>query len=166
MIETADHLVAATQRGSYRLERTRNGRTVAHLSDGVTTWLPTASGQFHSHPANPDAFPARNLLDPSWLVDYDWSAPSPGVQNDREILVMHARQSATSPSAPDGPGDSALPPVLRQRPPAEVAVLIDLQFGFLHRITGLIDGETFVVQDLLDLLLDLPFDESAFRHRT
>jgi hypothetical protein len=165
VLETADHLLAATQHGSYRLERTRNGRTAAHLSNGVTTWRPTASGEFHSHPADPDAFPARNLLDPSWLVDYDWSAPSPGVQNSREILAMQARMTANAPAVSTRRTNRAVPTVLRQRPPAEVAVLIDVQYGFLHRMTGLIDGEPFVVEELLDLLLDLPFDESVFRHR-
>lgn len=134
VMETADQLLAATQHGSYRLERTRNGRTAAHLSDGVTTWLPTASGEFHSRPADPDAFPARNLLDPSWVVDYDWSAPSTGVHNNREILAIQGRRSANSRSRSEG-GDSRVPTVLRQRPPAAVAALIDVQYGFLHRMT-------------------------------
>lgn len=166
VIETTDQLLAATQYGSYRLERTRNGKTAAHLSNGVTTWLPTAYGEFRVHPASPDPFPATNLLDPSWLVDYDWSAPQPGIHNDREVLALQARRLANAPSVPVADDDRCRQRVLHQRPPAEVAVLIDVQYGFLHRMTGMIDGEPFVVEELLDLVLDLPFDESVFRHRT
>src|SRR6202034_520867 len=101
-----DRLWVATQRESWRLERDwkdrKSNRTSIHVSDGITTWLPTYSGAFHAHRAHPDSFPARNLLDPSWLAGYDWGRALPDIRNGRNVLVMHARMVATPASgAPD-----------------------------------------------------------------
>lgn len=160
-----DRLWVATQRDSWRLERDwkdgRKDRTSVHVSDGITTWLPTYSGAFHAHPAQPDSFPARNLLDPSWLAAYDWATALPDIHSGRNVLVMHARVAASSaPGAPDRPVD---PSETRLRPPAEVEVVIDAEYGFLHRMTGLIDGQPPVVQELVDVVVDPVLDESVFR---
>ncbi len=166
VMEATDRLLVATQQGTYRVERDwRDGsdRTSLHVSDGITTWLPTFSGVFHAEPAEPDAFPAVNLLDPSWLAGYDWGTPLPGTHHDRDILVVHARLGAASPPAPGGRVNRNSSTVIRQRPPAEVDVLIDTQYGFLHRMTGVIDSHPFVVEELLDVVLDPPLDETMFR---
>jgi hypothetical protein len=92
------------------------------------------------------------------LAQYDWGRASPAIHNGRDIVLMQARQSATT-------GESVKrdpTTVIRQRPPAEVDVLIDSEYGFLHRMTGLIDSEPFVVEELLDVAFDPPLDESAF----
>jgi hypothetical protein len=160
-----DRLWVATQRDSWRLERDwkerKKDRTSVHVSDGITTWLPTYSGAFHAHRAHPDSFPARNLLDPSWLAGYDWDTPLPNVRNGRNVLVMHARVAAARPPGPtDNPAARTMS---RLRPPAEVEVAIDAEYGFLHRITGLIDGQPPMVEELVDLVVDPPLDESVFR---
>lgn len=162
VIEATDRLMVATQQGSYRLERDHGGRAAVHVSDGVTTWLPTFSGVFHTGPSDPDGFPARNLLDPSWLAGYEWDTPSPAIHNDWDIVVMHARM-AEAPLSASGGVNRDTRSVIRQRPPAEVDVLIDAEYGFLHRMTGLIDSQPFVVEELLDVVLDPPLDVSAFR---
>lgn len=165
-----DRLWVAPQRDSWRLERDwkdrkKKNRTSVHVSDGVTMWLPTYWGGFHGHRPHPDSFPARNLLDPSWLAGYDWGTPLPDVHNDRNVLVMHARVAATPVpgrmGSPDTPTVTRLrPPGLR--PPIEVDVVIDAEYGFLHRMTGLIDSH-LVVDELVDVVVDPPLDESVFR---
>lgn len=42
-------------------------------------------------------------------------------------------------------------------------VVIDAEFGFLHRITGPTDSQPLVVQELVDVVIDPPIDESIFR---
>ena len=168
MRESTDRLWVATQQASYRLERVwqdRDGqeRTSVHVADGMTTWLPTYSGALHAGSSDPDAFPAVNLLDPSWLAGYDCGTPLPGTHNDRDILMGHARLAAAAPAAPDEGPNRNTPTVIRQRPPADTDVLIDAEYGFLHRMTGLIDSRPFVVEELLDVILDPPPDEAAFR---
>jgi hypothetical protein len=163
--EVTDRIWVATQRDSYRLERAwkdrKKDRTSVHVSDGITEWLPTYSGAFHSHPADPDTFPARNLLDPSWLAGYDWATPLPDIHNGRNVLVMHASLAAAR--APDETDNRSAPTVLRQRPPAETDLVVDAEYGFLHRMTGLINSQPYVVEELLDVVLDPPLDESVFR---
>jgi hypothetical protein len=103
--------------------------------DTITTWLPTYSGAFHAHRPHPDSFPARNLLDPSWLAGYDWGPAGPNVYNGRNVLVVHARAAAApTPGATDS---RDAPTVTGLRLPAEVDVVIDAESGFLHRMTGL-----------------------------
>jgi hypothetical protein len=65
-----DRMWVATQRDSFRLEREWHDdsgapRASVTVSDGTTMWSPTAFGAFHARPADPAAFPARMLLDPS-----------------------------------------------------------------------------------------------------
>ena len=163
----SDRIWVATQRDSYRLERdwqrdSGSSGTSVHVSDGITKWLPTASGVFHADPADPASFPARELLDPSWLAGYDLGTLRPDIHNDRDVLVIHARRAANPPPEP-GEGDNPSAPVVgRQRLPVETEVLVDAEYGFLHRMTGLIDGQPFVVNELLDLLVDPPLDEEVF----
>jgi len=47
--------------------------------------------------------------------------------------------------------------------PAEADVLVDAQYGFLHRVTALVDGRPFKVEEFLGLVLNPPIDEAAFR---
>lgn len=162
-----DRVWVATQRNSYRLERDWHddsgaSRISLSLSDGVTRWSPTASGAFYAHPADPAAFPARTLLDPSWLVGYDWDTPRPDTHAGRAILVIRARRE----NPPSEFGESNNPrtaSVLRLPPPEEAEVLVDAEYGFLHRMTGIVGGEPFVVNELLDLVVDAPVEEEMFR---
>lgn len=159
-----DRFWVATQRDSWRLERDwkdrKKDRTSVHVSDGITTWLPTYWGAFHAQRAHPDSFPARNLLDPSWLAGYDWDPARPGTHNGRDVLVMHACVAA---APTPGPADNRdVPTVTRLRPPAEVDVVIDAEYGFLHRMTGLTDSQPLVVEELVDVVVDPPLDESVF----
>lgn len=160
-----DRLWVATQWDSWRLERDRTDlkkhRTSVHISDGVTLWLRTHSGAFHAHRPHPESFPARNLLDPSWLAGYDWDPARPDIHNGRNVLVMRAREGETSvPRSTDAPDDRM---ASRLRPPAEVEVVIDAEYGFLHRMTGFVDSQPVIVGELVDIVVDPPIDESFFR---
>jgi hypothetical protein len=149
---------------SWRLERDwkdrKKDRTSVHVSDGITTWLPTYSGAFHAHRAHLDSFPARNLLDPSWLAGYDWGTPAPAIHNGRNVLVMHACVAAGPASG--ATDNRAARMASRLRRPADVDVVIDAEYGFLHRMTGLIDNQP-VVEELVDVVVDPPLDVSVFR---
>ena len=166
--ETTDRIWVATQRDSWRLERdwqldSGSSGTSIHVCDGNTKWLPTAFGAFHASPADSDTFPARDLLDPSWLAGYDWGTPRPDIHNDRDVLVIHALLATNSSPEPGERDNPSTINRLRQRPPAETEVLVDAEYGFLHRMTGFINGERFVVTELLDLVVDPPLDEEVFR---
>jgi hypothetical protein len=160
-----DRLWVATQRNSWHLERDwkdrKTVRTSIHVSDGINTWLPTRSGAFHVHRTHLDSFPARNLLDPSWLAGYDWGTATPDVHNGRTVLVMRARVAAVP--APDPSDHRDAPMVTRLGPPAEVDVVIDAEYGFLHRMTGLMDGQPLAVEELVDVVVEPTLDELVFR---
>jgi outer membrane lipoprotein-sorting protein len=53
--------------------------------------------------------------------------------------------------------------VIRQPPPEEAEALVDAEYGFLHRMTGIVGGEPYVVNELLDLRVDAPIDDDMFR---
>jgi hypothetical protein len=164
----ADRIWVATQRGSWRLERdwqrdSGASGTSVHVCDGVTKWLPTARGAFHSHPADAESSPARMLLDPSWLIGYDWGTPRRDRHNNRDVLVLHAQRVQPASPEPGAEDNQDARIVGRQPPPAEVEVVVDAEYGFLHRMTGIINGEPFVVSELLDLLVDPPLDKEIFR---
>jgi hypothetical protein len=40
--------------------------------------------------------------------------------------------------------------------------MIDAEYGFLHRVTELVDGLPFTVTELLDLVVDPPLDDDVF----
>jgi hypothetical protein len=127
-------------------------------------WLPTVSGVlFHANPAGPEAFPARDLLDPSWLVRYQLDAAVPGVHNGRDVLVVHAHLPDARPPAPGRADDRQTSTVARLPLPGDAEVVIDTEYGFLHRMTELVDGQPFMVTELLDLTVDPPLDEDVFR---
>ncbi len=76
----------------HRLERDRQDhdgrdRVTEHVSDGTTTWSPTYSGVFLAGPVIPDAFPGVNLLDPSWLVHYEWGTPQGDIHNGGDVFA-------------------------------------------------------------------------------
>lgn len=157
-MEHTQRMLIVPQRGAYRIERQRDGeddrRTAfPHISDGTTTWMEHVSGGVLARPARGPVPYASALLDPSWLTGYDWDTPVADVHNERGILVVHARLRG-NPNAPRmwlGPT------------PAEAEVLVDSQYGFLHRVKALVNGQPFQVEEFLDLILDPPIDESAFR---
>jgi hypothetical protein len=74
---------------------------------------------------------------------------------------MHARVAAAPTLGATDNRDA--PTVTRLGPPAEVDVVIDAEYGFLHRMTGLIDGQPLVVEELVDVVVDPPLDESVYR---
>jgi hypothetical protein len=159
-----DRIVVAPRQSSWRLERDSEFGTAVHVSDGVTMWLPTVSGVlFHASPAVPEAFPARDLLDPSWLAGYEWDTAMPRIHNDRDVLVVHAHLPGARPPAREGADDRQTSTVTAVRLPRDAEVVIDAEYGFLHRITELLDDQPFIVTELLDLMVDPPLDEDVFR---
>jgi hypothetical protein len=98
------------------------------------------------------------------LAGYEWDTAVPGVHNDRDVLVVHAHLPDTRPPAPEGTDDrrtSTVTGVVRL--PGDAEVVIDVEYGFLHRMTELVDGQPFIVTDLRDLTVDPPLDEDVFR---
>lgn len=159
--EHIEHLLLGPQQNAFRVEHgtppisTRYG--ALWLCDGTTTWTQVAPGEFlrQEHLHRPRELPsqAAPLLDPSWLTGYQWDTPVRDTHSGRDVLQMHVRLSA----------DHASMPRVMSSVPADAEVVIDAQLGFLHRLTGLVDGQPYRVIELLDLVLDPEIDEQTFR---
>ena len=89
--------------------------------------------------------------------------PVPGDHNDRDVLVVHAHLADARHPASVGEDDRETSTVTGLRLPADAEVVIDAEYGFLHRMTGLVDGQPLMVTELLDLMVDPPLDEDVFR---
>jgi hypothetical protein len=102
----------------------------------------------------PRDVPSRGfeLLDPSWLVDYDLL----GVTQERHSVRDVLRTRATL---------SSVKPVVQSRMnlyATDVEVTIDARLGFLHRLTEFIDGQPFLQVELRDLVLDPVLNADVF----
>jgi hypothetical protein len=153
--ESSERLVIDPRRGAYRVEHEDSlNRKALHISDGETTWNPNASGAFIASSAEHRRIPgsACKLLDPSWLVVYEWNSYTPDQHNGRSVVRMRAGVSSSR--------------VMQPRPDVQatdVEVLIDTQLGFLHRMTAFIDGQPYHLLELTDIVFDPILDPNAFR---
>ena len=80
------------------------------------------------------------LLEPSWLAGYEWGTPARGTHGGRDVLSLHVTPRA-------GFAGPRVPGLL----PSDLDVVIDAEFGFLHRLVGVHRDEPYQVVELLDL---------------
>lgn len=157
--EHIEHLLLDPQKHAYRVEHgnppgsTRYG--ALWLCDGTTTWTQVSQGEFLRQESLQGRrhlpSQAAPLLDATWLSTYQWDPPVPDIHGGRDVLKMRVRLS----------GDRVWPSQVMSSVPAVADVVIDSQLGFLHRLTGLIDGEPYRVVELLDLALVGRIEENA-----
>jgi hypothetical protein len=152
--EGTDRIVIDQRRGAFQVDHEDSlNRSQFWVRDGETTWTPNARGDVIPLLGGSDRIPglAPKLLDPSWLVAYDLSDVTPEECNGRNALRVHAHFTAGRVM------------VLPEVEPTEVEVLIDAEFGFLHRMTGLVDDQPYHVLELVDLVLDPVLSPDTFR---
>lgn len=151
-----ERLVIDPRQGAFRVEHTDSwNRQQVWVSDGEMTWTNNFLGDIIAVPEPLSEVPsrARDLLDPSWLVDFDCTSYARDRYNVRDVVRMRTQLSSAK--------------VVVQRRlslyATDVEVLIDARLGFLHRLIQFVDGQPFQTVELQDVQLDPPIDESTFR---
>jgi hypothetical protein len=151
-----ERLVIDPSRGAFRVEHGDSlNRQQIWISDGETTWTNNFLGDIIAVPDPHREVPsrARDLLDPSWLVDFNCTNYVLDRHNGRGVLRMRTELSSAE--------------VVVQRRlslyATDVEVLIDARLGFLHRLIEFVDGQPFQRIEIQDVHLDPPIDESTFR---
>jgi hypothetical protein len=152
--EDREYLIVAPHLRAFRVE-TAGSPSKMVLADGTTMWRQVAPGEFLRENQKGFRSPSAgaSLLYPAWLVGYEWDAPSRDTHNGRDVLRMHVRRRAADHLA--APQTTPLP--------GEAEVLVDVELGFLHRLTGFNGGRPYRVVELLDVIFDPPMDEHTFR---
>lgn len=154
--EGQELLVLDPRRGAFRVEHEDSwDRRQVFVSDGQTTWTRNFRGDIIADSEGPRHLPTRGfeLLDPSWLVDYDCMGFIEERHNVRDVLRTRATISSAKP-------------VIQSRMSlyaTDVEVLIDARVGFLHRLTQFIDGQPFQEIELRDFVLDPVLDADVFQ---
>jgi hypothetical protein len=151
-----ERLVIDPRRGAFRVEHGDSwSRTQAFVSDGETTWTRNFLGDVIADSDGPRHVPssAFDLLDPSWLADFDSRSYTRDRHNVRDILRMRT-------------GVSSVKVVVQSRMniyATDVEVIIDARLGFLHRLIQFVDGQPFQRVELGDIVLDPVLDPNVFQ---
>jgi hypothetical protein len=151
-----ERLIIDPQRGAFRVEHgDSSGRRQVFISDGKTTWTQNFRGGVIANSSGPRHIPTRaiDLLDPSWLVDYNYTKCTEERHNVRDVLCMSARLSSIKAICQSRMNIYAF----------EVEAIIDARLGFLHRLTQFIDNQPFQRVELGDLELDPVLDGNVFQ---
>jgi hypothetical protein len=153
---TIDMLVADSGH-RFRVERSAQPGHRLTLSDGSTFWYQVGPGQAIARPAGfPLHMEASELLDPTWLMGYDWGAAERSTNLGRETLALsvHRRRGPMSQWGGHGPL------------PADAEVVIDASLGFLHRVVATDAGQPYRVVEFVELELDPAVPVGAFSPET
>jgi len=154
--ESWERLVIDPRKGAFRVEHEDSwNRQQVFVSDGETTWTDNFRGDTIAVPQPDRGVPSRahDLLDPSWLVDFDCTSYARDRHNVREVLRM--RTELTSAKV-----------VVQRRLSlyaTDVEVVIDARLGFLHRLIRFVDGQPFQRVALSDVVLDPVLDAKVFK---
>jgi hypothetical protein len=153
--ESHERLVLDPRSGAFRVEHGDSwDRIQVFVSDGQTTWTRNFRGDIIADSEGPRHVPSRGfeLLDPSWLVDYECAGFTHDRHNVRDVLRSRAAISLAKPIVQSRMNVYAI----------DIEVIIDARLGFLHRLTQFIDGQPFHKVELRDLVLDPVLDVGVF----
>jgi hypothetical protein len=153
---TIDLLVAGSGH-QFRVDRSAQPDHRLMLTDGSTIWHQVGPGEVIARPVGfPVHMEASELLDPTWLMGYDWGPAERSTNLGRETLVLsvHRRRSPMSLWGGHGPR------------PSDAEVVIDASLGFLHRVVATDAGEPYRVVEFVELKLDPVVPAGAFSPET